>query len=171
MIVPLLGVLGCWILMSDDGVPAAGIVLLWPPVGLPTFVRFMYEQKTEMERLVALVQELGVSQLSYHILRVCLAVLRLIHIARTTPPELLEDLIDDFDTTLVLSGSTLHRVRVTLADSNTVLLAYYESLRLFSCSYFALVSPWAVAQPNSLARRSHPLICGLPRLRRGRGRI
>jgi hypothetical protein len=45
--------------MSDDGVPAAGIVLLWPPVGLPTFVRFMYEQKTEMERLVALVQELG----------------------------------------------------------------------------------------------------------------
>jgi hypothetical protein len=52
-----------------------------------------------MERLVALVQELGVPQLLYHILRVCLAVTRLIH-TRTTPPELLDDLIDDFDTTL-----------------------------------------------------------------------
>jgi hypothetical protein len=62
-------------------------------------------------------------------------------------------------------------VRLTLADSNTVLLACCDSLRLFSCSYFALIWPWAVVQPNLLARRSHPLICGLPRLRRGRSGI
>jgi hypothetical protein len=60
----------------------------------------MHEKNTEMERLVSLVQELGVPQLSYHILRVCLAVPRLIHTARTTPHELLDDLIDDLDTTL-----------------------------------------------------------------------
>jgi hypothetical protein len=46
-------------------------------------------------------------------------------------------------------------VRLALADSIIVLLAYSESLRLINCKYFALISPWAVAQPNSLARRSH----------------
>jgi hypothetical protein len=98
---PLLGVLGCRLLISDDGIPAAGIVLLGSPVGLPTFVySFMHEKNAKMERLAALVQERGVPQLSYHILRVCLAVPRLIHTARTTPPELLDDLIDEFDTTL-----------------------------------------------------------------------
>jgi hypothetical protein len=87
--------------MSDDGVLAAGIVLLGYPVGLPTFVHsFMHEKNAGMERLGALVQELGVPQLSYHILRVCMAVQRLIHTARATPPELLDDLIGDFDTTL-----------------------------------------------------------------------
>jgi hypothetical protein len=97
----LLGVLGCRLLISDDGIPAAGIVLLWSLVRLPTFVHsFMHEKNAEMERLAALVQELGVPQLSYHILRVCLAVPRLIHTARATPPELLDDFIDEFDTTL-----------------------------------------------------------------------
>jgi Reverse transcriptase (RNA-dependent DNA polymerase) len=37
MSAPLLGVLCCRLLISDDGVPAAGIVLLGSPVGLPTF--------------------------------------------------------------------------------------------------------------------------------------
>jgi hypothetical protein len=101
MIAPLLGALGCLLLMSDDGVTAAGIVLFGSPVGMQTFVHsFMHEKNDEMERLAALVQELGAPQLSYRILRVCLDVPRLIHTARTTPPELLEDLIDDFDTTL-----------------------------------------------------------------------
>jgi Reverse transcriptase (RNA-dependent DNA polymerase) len=64
---PLLGVLGCRLLLSDDGVPAAGIVLLGSPVRLPTFVlSFMHEKNAGMERLGALVQELGVPQLSYH---------------------------------------------------------------------------------------------------------
>jgi hypothetical protein len=98
---PLIGVLGCRLLMSDDGVPAAGIVLLGSPVGLPTFVHsFTHEKNAGMERLGALVQELGAPQLAYHILRACLAVPRLINAARMTPPELLDDLIDDFDTTL-----------------------------------------------------------------------
>jgi hypothetical protein len=48
-------------------------------------------------------------------------------------------------------------VRLTLADSNAVLLAYYASLRLFSCSYFTYILRSAVAQPNLLARRSRPL--------------
>jgi hypothetical protein len=101
MCAPLLDVLGCRLLIGDDGILAAGFVLLGSPVGLPTFVHsFMHDKNAEMERLVALVQELGVPQLLYHILRVCLAVTRLIHTARTTPLELLDDLIDDFDTTL-----------------------------------------------------------------------
>jgi hypothetical protein len=60
-------------------------------------------------------------------------------------------------------------VRLTLADSQAVLLAYYASLRLFSCSYFTCILRSAVAQPNLLARRSRPLMSGLPRRRRGRG--
>jgi hypothetical protein len=101
MSAPLLGALGCRLLMRDDSIPAAGIVLLGSPIGLPTFVHcFMDDKNAEMERLAALVQELGVPQLSYHTLRVCLAVPRLIHTARMTPPELLDDPIDDFDTTL-----------------------------------------------------------------------
>jgi hypothetical protein len=96
MSAPLLVALGCRLLMSDDGVPAGGIVLLGSPVGLPTFEHsFIHEKNAEMEPLAALVQELGVPQLSYDVLRVCLAVPRLIHTARTTPPELLEDPIDD----------------------------------------------------------------------------
>jgi hypothetical protein len=51
-------------------------------------------------------------------------------------------------------------VRLTLADSKAVLLAYYASLRLFSCSYFTYVLRSAVAQPNLLARRSRPLMSG-----------
>jgi hypothetical protein len=38
MSLPLLGVLGCRLLMSDDGAPVAVIVLLGYPFGLPTFV-------------------------------------------------------------------------------------------------------------------------------------
>jgi Chromo (CHRromatin Organisation MOdifier) domain len=49
-------------------------------------------------------------------------------------------------------------VRLTLADSKAVLLAYYASLRLFSCSYFTYSLRSAVAQPNLLARRSRPLM-------------
>jgi hypothetical protein len=60
-------------------------------------------------------------------------------------------------------------VRLTFADSKAVLLAYYASLRLFSCSYFTYILRSAVAQPNLLARRSRPLMSGLPRRRRGRG--
>jgi hypothetical protein len=60
-------------------------------------------------------------------------------------------------------------VRQTLADSKAVLLAYYGSLRLFSCSYFTYILRSAVAQPYLLARRSRPLTSGLPRRRRGRG--
>jgi hypothetical protein len=60
-------------------------------------------------------------------------------------------------------------VRLTLADSKAVLPAYYASLRLFSCSYFTYILRSAVAQPNLLARRSRPLMSGLPRRRRGRG--
>jgi hypothetical protein len=60
-------------------------------------------------------------------------------------------------------------VRLTLADSKAVLLAYYASLRLFSCSYFTYILRSAVAQPNLLARRSLPLMSGLPRRRRGCG--
>jgi hypothetical protein len=60
-------------------------------------------------------------------------------------------------------------VRLSLADSKAVLLAYYASLRLFSCSYFTYILRSAVAQPNLLARRSRPLKSGLPRRRRGRG--
>jgi hypothetical protein len=60
-------------------------------------------------------------------------------------------------------------VRLTLADSKAVLLAYYASLRLFSCSYFTYILRSAVAQPNLHARRSRPLMSGLPRRRRGRG--
>jgi hypothetical protein len=56
-------------------------------------------------------------------------------------------------------------VRLTLADSKAVLLAYYASLRLFSCSYFTYILRSAVAQPNLLACRSHPLMSGLPRRR------
>jgi hypothetical protein len=67
---PLLGVLGCRLLMSDDGVTVAGLVLLGSPVGHPTFVHsFMQEKNVEMERLVLLVQELGVPQLLFHILK------------------------------------------------------------------------------------------------------
>jgi hypothetical protein len=100
MSAPLVGVHGCALLMSVDGVPAAGIVQFGSPRGLLTFVQsFMHEKNSEMERLAAFVQELGVPQVSYDILRAHLAVPRLIHTARTTPPELLE-VIDDFDTTL-----------------------------------------------------------------------
>jgi hypothetical protein len=60
-------------------------------------------------------------------------------------------------------------VPLTLADSKAVLLAYYASLRLFSCSYFTHILLSAVAQPNLLARGSLPLMSGLPRRRRGRG--
>jgi hypothetical protein len=60
-------------------------------------------------------------------------------------------------------------VQLTLADSKAVLLAYYASLKLFSCSYFTYILRSAVAQPNLLARRSRPLMSGLPRRRRGRG--
>jgi hypothetical protein len=60
-------------------------------------------------------------------------------------------------------------VRLTLADSNAVLLAYYASLRLVSCSCFTYILRSAVAQPNLLARMSRPLMSGLPRRRRGRG--
>jgi Plant transposon protein len=60
-------------------------------------------------------------------------------------------------------------VRLTLADSKAVLLAYYASLRLFSCSYFTYSLRSALSQPNLLARRSRPLMRGLPRRRRGRG--
>jgi hypothetical protein len=60
-------------------------------------------------------------------------------------------------------------VRLTLADSKAVLLAYYASLRLFSCSYYTYILRSAVAQPNLLARRSRPLMSGLPRRIRGRG--
>jgi hypothetical protein len=96
MSAPLLVALGCRLLMSDDGFPAGGIVLLGSPVGLPTFEHsFIHEKNAEMERLAALVQELDMPQLSYHILRVCLAVPRLIHTARSTPPELLKDPVDD----------------------------------------------------------------------------
>jgi hypothetical protein len=41
-----------------------------------------------------------VPQLSYHILLVCLDLPSLVHAAGTKPPELLDDLIDDIDTTL-----------------------------------------------------------------------
>jgi hypothetical protein len=60
-------------------------------------------------------------------------------------------------------------VRLTLADSKAVLLAYYASLRLSSCSYFTYILRSAVAQPNFLARSSRPLMSGLPRRRRGCG--
>jgi hypothetical protein len=60
-------------------------------------------------------------------------------------------------------------VRLTVADSKAVLLAYYASLRLFSCSYFTNILRSAVAQPNLFARGSRPLMSGLPRRRRGRG--
>jgi hypothetical protein len=60
-------------------------------------------------------------------------------------------------------------VRLTLADSKAVLLAYYASLRLFCCSYFTYILRSAVAQPNLLARWSRPLMSGLPRRRRGCG--
>jgi hypothetical protein len=60
-------------------------------------------------------------------------------------------------------------VRLALADSKAVLLAYYASLRLFSCSCFIYILRSAVAQPNLLARRSLPLMSGLPRRRRGCG--
>jgi hypothetical protein len=52
-------------------------------------------------------------------------------------------------------------VRLTLADSKAVLLAYYASLRLFSCSFFTYIVRSVVAQPNLLARRSRPLMSGL----------
>jgi hypothetical protein len=38
MSAPLLGVFGCGLVMSDDGVPAPAIVLLGSSVGLSTFV-------------------------------------------------------------------------------------------------------------------------------------
>jgi hypothetical protein len=60
-------------------------------------------------------------------------------------------------------------VRLTLAGSKAVLLAYYASLRPFSCSNFTYILRSAVAQPNLLARRNCPLMNGLTRRRRGRG--
>jgi hypothetical protein len=60
-------------------------------------------------------------------------------------------------------------IRLILADNKAVLLAYYASLRLFSCSFFTYILRSAVAQRNLLARRSRPLMSGLPRRRRGRG--
>jgi hypothetical protein len=60
-------------------------------------------------------------------------------------------------------------LRLTLANSKAVLLAYFASRRLFSRSYFTYFLRSAVAQPNFLARRSRPLMSGLPRRRRGCG--
>jgi hypothetical protein len=66
MSAPFLRVVGSRLLMSDDGAPDAGIVLLGSPVGLPSFVHsFMNGKNAEMVHLAALIQELGVPQLSY----------------------------------------------------------------------------------------------------------
>jgi hypothetical protein len=116
MSAPFLRVVGWRLLMSDDGAPDAGIVWLGSPVGLPSFVHsFMNGRNAEMERLAALVQELAVPQLSYYIMRVCLAVKYLVHTARTTAPELLDALVGDFDVCLDASLPARYAISRTMA--------------------------------------------------------
>jgi hypothetical protein len=45
-------------------------------------------------------------------------------------------------------------VRLTLADSKAVLLAYYASLRLFSCSYFTYITVGSRAAKFARAQES-----------------
>jgi hypothetical protein len=53
-----------------------------------------------MEWLMALVRGLRIPQLAYHLLRVCLSVPCLVHAARTTPPDVIERFVAEFDAAL-----------------------------------------------------------------------
>jgi hypothetical protein len=96
-----LALLSCQLAVYTNGTPVPGIVLLGSYISSSEFAsEQLRAKKDEMERLMALVRVLRIPQLAHHLLRVCLAVTCLVHGARTTPPEVIEPFVAEFDASL-----------------------------------------------------------------------
>jgi hypothetical protein len=96
-----LALLGFQLAVDPNGTPVPGIVLLGSYIGSSECAsELLRAKKDEMEVFMALVRGLRTPQLACHLLCVCLSVPCLVQEARTTPPDVIQPFVAEFDSSL-----------------------------------------------------------------------